>query len=249
MARLDFYRPPSPSVLTVTAQSSPERGEAFDKLLGAMTADNAATVHALLTAAEGDGISPSEGEWKALLAKWGCLDGPGAMNSLAGDPGLAWKGPCLLSGWATANPGAAAQWVHEHDQPDSPSPWGGAARRELVLGWLQTDFEGPAHWLNEHQDDPSYREATAAFAGAATTRDPEGALVWAHSIDGPWRQWAVQSVAKQWMGREPETASAALQQAGYTPEAIKEMAATDAEHTDLLQSAGTGNQPEIYIGE
>jgi hypothetical protein len=137
-----------------------------------------------------------------------------------------------------------------HVGGDPPPPWRAAARRELVLGWLQADFDGPAHWLNDYQPDPEYAEAAAAYAARAANVDPEGAWAWAHSVQGPWRQWAIQNVASQWIAREPEVARAALLRAGHDPTAIDEMAAAGVEqNNDLLLTSDLQDISGVFIGE
>jgi hypothetical protein len=231
---------PASGAITLTSHPSPERRAAFQTLLAALTASNAGAVYDALspTADEPGGSALTDAEWNELLAKWGRLDGREALEHVVSSSVAAHRIPGILSGWAPAEPLAAAAWIGDHEKtPGDPPPWLSSARRDLILGWLQSDFEAPARWLDTRQDDPSWASAAAAFADKAAARDPSSALAWAQMIEGPWRNWALQSVARQWYSQDPVAASTALQEAGWHPDAIRNLTTPETGGSDLLEGS------------
>ena len=253
-------KPASPaSVITITSMPSPERREAFQRLLAALDRENAGVLHDLLSVANSrpGGGALTDAEWKAILEKWGRLDGAGAVAHLADHPDLPWRAPGVLSGWASVDPSAAVAWLDGRNTSGESPPWRGAAEKELILGWLHLGFEGPTQWLYEHQDDPAFPQVVAAFAAEAAASDPKAALAWARTVEGPWRSWALQNVGRQWLAWSPGEATAALQDAGFDPEAIERMKAAEPEGYDLTKPSGSAARigiaseayDVIHIGE
>lgn len=227
----------TPPGITLSSRPTPARLTAFSRLLGEITPEAAGPLFDLLAAETTATLT--ETEWGAFLEKWGRQDGPGAAAHLAGKPSLANHAPGMLYGWAAADPAAATAWLEQQGRGATPQPWESAARRELLLGWLQSDFDGPAHWLDAHRDDAAYSEAAAAFAKEAAAIDPAAALVWAKSIEGPWQSWALQEVGRRWLAREPDAARTALLATGLTEEDLARIAApAEAGSYDLLEVLG-----------
>jgi hypothetical protein len=183
---------------------------------------NAAALHDLASdaASRDEAGAFNEAEWKAFLGKWGRLDGLAALARFEGTAQLAGRAPGLLHGFAASNAEEASAWLKEHAPLDQELPWRAAAQRELILGWLRSDFEGPAQWFRDHPDDPAFDEILAAFASEAAVEDAETAFEWAKAVEGPWRAFAIEKVAREWLARDQQRASAELAKAGYTHEMI-----------------------------
>lgn len=224
------------SVITITSQDSPARRAAFRDLLEKLDPGNAAALHDLATdaASRDEPGAFNDAEWKTFLEKWGRLAGVAALAHFEGTPELASRAPGLLRGVAASNPAAASAWLQEHAPLEEDQPWRATAQRELILGWLQNDFEGPAQWFRDHPDDPAFDEILTAFAAEAAVKDAESAFEWAKAVEGPWRAFAIENVAREWLARDPQQASAALADAGYTPEMIA-LLATPGEGHDITR--------------
>ena len=219
-------------MITITSQDSPARRAAFRDLLERLDGSNAAALHDLVSdaASRDEAGAFNEAEWKAFLEKWGRLDGLAALAHFVGTPQLAWRAPGLLHGFAASNPEVASAWLQEHAALEQDLPWRAAAQRELILGWLQSGFEGPAQWFREHPDDPAFDEILAAFASEAAVKDVETAFEWAKAAEGPWRAFAMEQVAREWLARDQQRASAELAKAGYTQEMIGLLATPEEGH-------------------
>lgn len=190
-ARAADSSPSSVPAITLSSPPSPERTEAFRKLLAGLTHENAAGIFALLHQAESP---PREEEWQAFFGKWGRMDGARAATVLEGRAdGARWL-PGLLRAWASVDPEAAVAWLNEPARIESHSPWQAPAEREMILGWLKSDPVGAATWLNSHRENPGHAAATAAFAREVAAFDPENAAEWANSIEGPWQRWAQEAL-------------------------------------------------------
>lgn len=212
----------SSSVITITSQDSPARRAAFKELLERLDRNNAAALHDLASdaATRDEPGAFNDAEWKAFLAKWGRIDGLAAMAHLEGTPQLELRAPGLLHGFATSDPVAASAWLQEQAPLAQDLPWRAAAQSELLLGWLQNNFEGPAQWFRDHPEDPAFDAILSAFASEAAVKDAETAFEWAKAVEGPWRAFAIENVAREWLDRDPQRASAGLADAGYTPDMI-----------------------------
>ena len=120
--------------------------------------------------------------------------------------------------------------------------WHLAAQREMVLGWVQMDSGGAADWLNDQRESPGYAEIAAAFADEVVAIDPENAMQWAGSVEGPWRKQAFERVGRKWLERDRPAATEALQAAGFGEEEIDRMILRPTDGFDLLD-------PAVPIGE
>ncbi|MEO5914762.1 MAG: hypothetical protein ABIS50_11045 [Luteolibacter sp.] len=227
-------------MITITSQDSPSRRAAFRDLLERLDRSNAASLHDLVSdaASRGDAGAFNEAEWKAFLEKWGRLDGLAALAHFEGRAQLAWRAPGLLRGIAASGPGEASAWLQAHAPLEQDLPWRATAQRELILGWLQRDFEGPAQWFRDHPDDPAFDEILAAFASEAAVKDVETAFEWAKAVEGPWRAFAIEKVAREWLARDPQRASTELAKAGYTQEMIG-LLGTPEEGHDITRPSKT----------
>jgi hypothetical protein len=153
-----------------------------------------------------------------------------------------------LHGWASANPAEALAWLDEHAAAASPPEWYGPARRELILGWMKTSFEGPAQWFRDHPDDPAFDESLAAFAAEAAAHDPRSAFEWASAAEGTWRAFAMEQASREWLSRDRDAAEEALLRSGYMIEGIDRLA-TPPEGRDITRDAGSiGIADGIHIG-
>lgn len=119
----------------VSSRPSPERQEAFRKLLGGLKQRDAGELHDLL-----DACSPAEPgalsdeEWSAFLGKWGRLDGAGAAGHLGSLATAGHRVPEMVRGWAAVDPDAVGAWLG--DLPEYP--WKAAAATafaSIVVEW------------------------------------------------------------------------------------------------------------------
>lgn len=218
-------------VITITGRHSAQRKEAFRKLLAGMEAGNAADLYRMLRSGE---ALPDEEEWHAFMEKWGRLDGPSAAAMIGGDDGSTIPG--LLRGWASVDPVAAKAWLEERLSAGEAAAWHAPAQRELILGWLHADSGGAAEWLNDRWENPAYPEIAAAFADEVVAIDPANAMQWAGSVEGAWRGWALERVGRKWLEDDRPAATAALQAAGYAPEAIDALILSPMDGFDLLDA-------------
>lgn len=85
----------------------------------------------------------------------------------------------------------------------------------IVGGWAAADPDAAESWLRGLPEHPWKPAAVAAFAESTVRWEPERALAWALSLDGPWRKRALHLVGSQWPADAPEEASAALSEAGF----------------------------------
>ncbi len=220
----------------VSSRPSPMRDEAFRKLLAGMKQDNAAVLHDLLDARHpGDPAALADGEWHALLEKWGRLDGPAAVKHLDENRALPARFPGILGGWSKVDPAAAAAWFESVSRENNSVPWLSTGCRELVLGWLHLDAGEAAAWLDADRERPGYQEASARLAAAVFPLDRDKALARAGSLAGPWADWAYGEIERQWLLEAPDEARAAFANAGYGKELIDQIAAPEKSGIDLLQ--------------
>lgn len=236
-----------PSVVTITSPAFQGRRAAFRKLLEGLDRENGPALHAALSQAASGGspAAPTDAEWEAFLEKRGKLEGSVALDQLSGSPRFPWQVPALLRGWASENPSAALAWLGQTAPLREAPHWRTAALKGLMEGWALRDPAGPALWFEEHQGDPAFDEAIAAYAAYAAAGDPAAAFRWAEAVEGPWRAHAIGEVAGEWLARDPAAATTALREAGYEDAEIGRFS-TGSEGVDLTRG---GDTDALHIAE
>lgn len=112
----------------------------------------------------------------------------------------------VISTWGYDDPESAAEWVRQLPADDFQR----IQLQRVTQVWAREDPVGAANWLLG-QFPPSAQLDPAVY-GLVTTvmrSNPEGAMSWAATITNPdQRASAVQMVARSWMRRDPERATA-----------------------------------------
>lgn len=112
----------------------------------------------------------------------------------------------VISTWGYDDPESAAEWVRQLPADDFQR----IQLQRVTQVWAREDPVGAANWLLS-QFPPSAQLDPAVY-GLVTTvmrSNPEGAMSWASTITNPdQRASAVQMVARSWMRRDPERATA-----------------------------------------
>jgi len=232
------------TAITITSADSPTRRKAFQTLLAALNRDNAWEMYEFLNGAIDQAGELSDTEWTAFLRKWGSLD-PEALERIAGHPEIGWRAPSLLYGVASVDPGRALAWFERHAASGQPPSWRAAALRDLMLGWTTRNFEEPAEWIRGHLDDPALDEVITAYAKSRAAGDPEAAFAWANAVEGAWRAYARECVAKEWLAAVPAEATTKLLEAGYRQDELDRFA-TDRDGVDITV---TGTEAGVHLGE
>ena len=109
----------------------------------------------------------------------------------------------VAAAWAAADLPGAARWAGT--LPADPAR--GEAWQVIVASWPGSDFDGEGAWVSNLPTGPD-RDGTVAFhAGKIAPSDPEKALLWARTINGPDLQTrSVEAILAGWARTDPAAA-------------------------------------------
>ena len=117
-------------------------------------------------------------------------------------------------GWS--DPKAAADWA-----ASLPDDVRSEALGPAIGQWATNDPTAAARWL-EGVSGAARDDAVSSYGYAISQRDPQAGLNWAMSMtDATKRYKAVESIVKDWMGRDPNSATAWIQ-SSVLPDATKQ---------------------------
>ena len=119
-----------------------------------------------------------------VAERWARLDVNAAAQWAATVPGRRARRDAfhrVAAAWATADLPAAARWAGTL----STDPARGEAWQVIVASWPGSDFDGEGAWVSNLPAGADRDETVALHAAKIAPTDPEKALLWARTINGP----------------------------------------------------------------
>lgn len=201
----------------------------FRLLMDHLRPEDALQMYEIFGEAERSGRPFSE-EYATFTNRWGQIDGGGAMAYwVAREPFDMKEGDLrsVITGWASADPGAAMDWVQGHKDILK----GIDAYAPVVAGWINNDQAAATHWLSQQSGTPP---------GQINNCLSDMMLNMLYS-DGLLR-------ASQWLADLPDTGSlAAAAQAGWNGNQYR-LYNLDPERASEAWGA-VGNEKWMGVGE
>ncbi len=105
--------------------------------------------------------------------------------------------------WAAADLPGAARWAGSL----AADAGRGDAWRAIVTAWPSNDFDGEGAWVSNLPTGPDRDETVAFHAAKIAPADPEKALLWARTINGPEIQTrTIDAILSGWARTDPPAA-------------------------------------------
>ena len=117
--------------------------------------------------------------------------------------------------WASDNPRAAADWVLTLPAGELKS----TQIAQVTQSWARYDPVNAADWLlSQHPPSPALDPAVQSLVNTVMKSNPEGAVMWASTINDPkLRASTLVNASREWLRHDPAKASAYIVRAPISP--------------------------------
>ena len=192
--------------LTAEAINEPsplKRSLAFSKLLDSLTPENALIVMEAMK--EHDATND---QWELFRYAWGAMDPAEAMRQAAAlDRGEQKAIKETLTGWASANPADARDWVESLDDEDARSRY----LAELVSGMADNNIEMATDYVLELAEDGvsrAHRYIDAVVREQLRSGDITATVAWTEALPNEeLKLRAMERIADRYVSEDPEAAA------------------------------------------